>query len=313
LSALINAAYRQPWTGFNDALSEQQFAGLKTLWDWLQLLIIPLAIAAVGLLFNRAERATDRYIATQDRHERVLQAYLDKMADHLLAKDSSLASPDLGPIVRNVARARTLTVLRALEDDVERKTSVIRFLYEAQLIGKGNEIVVLRNADLSGVPMDNLNLSQISLQEANLSNANLLFADLSGANLLRADLSGADLRGAKLSGADLRGAKLSGADLTRADLTRADLRKADLSDARVFAADLTGAKLAGATVEKASFTGAEGLTLEMIWETMLWKRAWFNQDFWLQLDQGPKKVGPASTGTSGTGQSQPVSDPKKHA
>ena len=40
----------------------------KTLWDWLQLLIVPLALALVALLFQRATTRTEQQI-TQQRYE----------------------------------------------------------------------------------------------------------------------------------------------------------------------------------------------------------------------------------------------------
>ena len=45
------------WTGFNGSNKSG-----KTLWDWLQLLIIPLALAIIAILFNRAERKNEQRI-----------------------------------------------------------------------------------------------------------------------------------------------------------------------------------------------------------------------------------------------------------
>ncbi len=55
---LIFVGYRFDWTGF----------ARKTLWDWLQLLIIPLVLAVAALLFNFANTRTERQIA-QQRYE----------------------------------------------------------------------------------------------------------------------------------------------------------------------------------------------------------------------------------------------------
>jgi hypothetical protein len=69
-----------------------------TLWDWLRLLIVPAAIAGVGLWFNQQQREreiriadqraqTDREIADQGRLNDILQAYIDQMGQLLLDKD----------------------------------------------------------------------------------------------------------------------------------------------------------------------------------------------------------------------------------
>ena len=87
--SLIWAAYQFAWpdTGFQG----------KTVWDWLSLLIVPLALAVVALFFNqattRAEREIaqkryeqDQQIAFDKQREDLLQAYFDRMSDLLLEK-----------------------------------------------------------------------------------------------------------------------------------------------------------------------------------------------------------------------------------
>jgi hypothetical protein len=55
----------------------------KTLWDWLQLLIIPLVLAVIALIFQLANSRTERQIARQ-RYEQDQQIALDKQRKDLL-------------------------------------------------------------------------------------------------------------------------------------------------------------------------------------------------------------------------------------
>src|SRR6266566_4807835 len=165
----------------------------KTLWDWMQLLIIPVVLAVAAFLFNMATNRTeqnitaqrykndqeiaaqryknDQEIAADKQREDLLQTYLDRMSELLL--NNHLRSSDPKKEVRYIARARTLTVLSRL--DANRKKSLLQFLYESDLINATTgSIVRLENADLSGV---------------DLSDASLSFADLSGADLSGANLS----------------------------------------------------------------------------------------------------------------------------
>ena len=84
----------------------------KTLWDWMELLIIPLFLAGGAFFLNRSERNTEREIATDRQQEVALQAYLDRMAD-LLLKENLRKSDNVE--ARRVAMVRTLTVLRGLD------------------------------------------------------------------------------------------------------------------------------------------------------------------------------------------------------
>src|SRR5437588_5003618 len=80
--ALIIIGYRSDWTGFNG----NNKSG-KTLWDWLQLLVVPLVLALVALLFQGATTRREHQI-TQQRYEndqRIVQQRYEK--DQELAID----------------------------------------------------------------------------------------------------------------------------------------------------------------------------------------------------------------------------------
>jgi hypothetical protein len=120
------------WTGFRG----------KTLWDLLQLLIVPLVLVGIGLLFEmqQAERENQRAQAEQELAEQraqdeALQAYLDQMGTLLLTE--GLRESKEGSEERTLARARTITVLGRL--DPKRKTAVMQFLVEAKLVQSVDE------------------------------------------------------------------------------------------------------------------------------------------------------------------------------
>src|SRR5712692_11090556 len=91
----------------------------KTLWDWLQLLIIPSVLTFGVWWLTRLQQQhdqklaekraqTEREISLDNQHEAALQAYIDNMSA-LLEKD--LRDPVELDKVRKIARVRTLTVL----------------------------------------------------------------------------------------------------------------------------------------------------------------------------------------------------------
>jgi hypothetical protein len=177
----------------------------KTVWDWLDLLIVPLMLAliTVGFAWQQDARQNhiedqrakaERELVDQRAQDEAVQAYLDQMSNLLLEKDlretswnNEVPTLDGGSEVQTVARARTISVLPRL--DPSRKTVVMHFLGEADLLGatyvrgelsKGPRaeekapVLSLAGANLSGAGMEQINLS-----EADLSYANLHFADLS--------------------------------------------------------------------------------------------------------------------------------------
>ena len=250
----------------------------KTLWDLLQLLIVPIVLAVGGFWLNqiqksREQRTTqqqaelERELTSDNQQENLLQAYIDKMSELLLHE--KLREPVFEPVLpsdawneaQHIARARTFTVLSKL--DARRKRSVIQFLHESDLISKDKCIVHLNatnldglnGADLSGADLSGLALAYSDLHRVNLSNANLSQANLCEANLSQAVLSGANLRNAILSLTHIF-TYPSQANLSQADLSQADLSGAYLGHVNFRDAILRGTNLSGAVLTDADLTDA---------------------------------------------------------
>jgi uncharacterized protein YjbI with pentapeptide repeats len=227
------------WTGFNGGYGkitihtpakDTELPTARTLWDWLQLLIIPLVLAVAALLFNLATTRTEQNIALDKQREDLLQAYLDRMSELLLKE--KLRSSEADAEVRNVARVRTITILFQL--DARRIDYVFAFLRESDLIKSeaGRSIVSLSEANFSKIDLREVNLHEVDLFKVNLFRANLSKANLSEANLKGANLSGAYLLGTNLSGADLSEADLSFAELGAVNLNRAWVTREQVEQAK---------------------------------------------------------------------------------
>ena len=274
LAAFIFFGYRfsWDWTGFP----------AKRLFDWIQILVIPVAVAIGTFALNRAAKKRDDTAQARAAEESSLQSYLEYISRMLTDPDRPLRRSLMGDNLSVVARAHTLTVLGRFEDG-ERKRSVLQFLYEAGLINRNYTVINLQGANLQRayLPLTNLayaNLRRADLQGADLRRANLqganlqgflLYADLQGANLQEVNLRGINLQGANLQRAYLRRVILQGADLRRADLQGADLQGANLQGADLRRANLQGANLQGADLRRAdlqgaNLQGAEGLTQDLL-------------------------------------------------
>jgi uncharacterized protein YjbI with pentapeptide repeats len=270
------------WTGF----------AKKTLWDWLELLVIPLALAAIafGLNYFANERdqrredrraALERALAADSRREDALRVYLQQMSSLML--DRGLRTSLKGSQVRAVGRAFTLTALRRL--DPRRKAAVVGFLAEAGLIGSLSQRsraplpakVDLSGADLRNVPLRNALLDGVNFTGVDLRGADFRDAFLSGASFDNANLRDADFRHALMAypfriarpsdwnpagrttfmEACVAGARFAVADMKGVIFAAAgwnvDLSNADLEAADFRGADITQAKFDGATTKRAVF------------------------------------------------------------
>jgi uncharacterized protein YjbI with pentapeptide repeats len=270
-------------SGFDEFIPPQPkaegYERAKTLWDWMQLFIIPLVLAIAAFVLNRTQQSntekateqrarTEQEIAERRAQDAVLETYIDRMAELLIDKNLRSQPTDEA---RDMARIRTLTALRRL--DGARNQILIQFLHDAGLLGGQSTPIIdisggdLRGVDLEGAYLEAVNLKganllKANLQDAFLKKANLQGANLEAANLQRAYLEGANLREATLRKANLHKAKLHNADLEVADLREANLQRAYLLEANLSAADLERANLRQtdlrrANLQRANLLGAD--------------------------------------------------------
>jgi uncharacterized protein YjbI with pentapeptide repeats len=240
-------------TTFGITCSLVYFVAKKSLWDFLDLLIVPLALAIIGYGFAVQQQARQTQLETQrDKRAQAveqqraqneaLQAYLGQMSHLILEK--GLPGAAEGDTVFTLAQARTTTGISQFDGTHNR--AVTRFLSDSGLL---RDPALLAKADLEGA----------KLPKAVLPKAYLVGTHLNGANLTEAVLSSAVFSATEKEGGDT--IPITAADLTRADLTKASLLEADLSGCTLDKVTLTkaalqGANLSGASLEDANLTKA---------------------------------------------------------
>ena len=273
------------WTGFGKRETVENQEPGKTLWDWLDLLGVPITLAILGYILQqqqqkRSERLSNdqREIADNEAKEEVLQNYFDRLSSLLIDKNllaiaakangensGESINPEQKELLNagvDVIRARTLSILRRLGNNPERKTSVIRFLIEAEVTNK-------TKLDLSDAALSGTDLSGTNLSGTNLSGVKLIRASLTQTSLINADLTQAKLLGANLINADLFNADLTQANLLEADLSSANLTKATLTQTNFCNADIKGAKLINVSLRNARYLTDEQLTQAKLCRTRL--------------------------------------------
>jgi uncharacterized protein YjbI with pentapeptide repeats len=245
--------------------------GKISFWEWLGVLIIPLALLAAGILLHNEQVRYESIATNQRAQDEALRQYLDQMSNLMI--DECLREQPENSDVRLLAQARTTALLLELDD--ARKRRPLKLIYRLHLINKPVPVLTLENAAL-----DKADLSEITLHDACLRGLDLRGADLSGANLSRTDLSEADLRGADLSRANLAGAYLRGANLlpyeeqdpaklNSFNLNGVDPNNINLSGDGLKLTNLSGAilrgvDLSGANLAYANLSGAKGVTQEQL-------------------------------------------------
>ena len=255
---------RWAWTGFwgYDPPNDKHQRG-KTLWDWLQLLIIPVILAGGGIWFstqqndaglrlNKQQYEQSMHLTENQQKETTLKTAMDDLSGLIL--DKGLRASPQNAEVRVVARAKILAAFRLI--DPPRKRTLLQFLIEAQLVTRvfnRSPLLSLRGAALDHASLGGAHLEGANLNGANLSGADLRDAYLEGANLTNTQMDAAHLESAHLEGHTF----LSSANLENAHLENAHLSDADLHDAHLEGAYLRGAHLEGAHLEGAHLIHAD--------------------------------------------------------
>ena len=291
-------AYRRDWrwTGLpadpGDGTPAAPPRPAKTLWDWLQLLIVPLvlALAAFGLNAAQVDRdrrqeerraeqerklearraARDRASAEDRAREETLRTYLQQMSDLMTRPGRATAD------TQTLAQTLTLVALRRL--DGARKGLVVEFLIEADLIETAAAPPAPVASPGCGAPGQHacrrIGVS-VSLENADLREAIMppsLSSEVGGAvvalgpggrPLPRAAAAAVSFVG-WFDGADLRNADFRGRALMGVTFDGADLRGATFSGASLDGTSFSGACVSGARFDRvevghrADFSGTEG-------------------------------------------------------
>jgi len=143
----------------------------KRVRNWLQViaaLAVPVVIAIGTWRFTAQQSEASAQVAQDQQQETALQMYLDRMSNLLLNNKLRESQPE--DEVRNVARARTVTVLPQL--NAGRKGELVRFLRQAGLINRENVIIALGGTYLGYADLEYTKLADTSLAGTSGSTGN---------------------------------------------------------------------------------------------------------------------------------------------
>ncbi len=244
--------------------------GEKTLWDWLELLLIPVGLLIIGIYFTNYFTSQQMDVNVEKVRYEVTQNYLDifkkenfltefkQEVDYAVKNQSELKKAiEQNPEnvcfhyykylpKNNLLTSKTKLVLEQLtklktskySKSIEKK-HILEFLRSSELIKKGQNqetqkynYLMIPFADMSSSDLYYADLSNTCLDSVKFSSYDGSYTSTS--DMRRIKLNGSILTGAILKGANLRYADLRGAELKNSSLENADLRGANLSGAKVY-------------------------------------------------------------------------------
>jgi uncharacterized protein YjbI with pentapeptide repeats len=266
---------RQCLTSFN--LDQCNLLG-KTVWDWLDLLGVPLSLAILGYILQRQQQKRSealareqrerdqilakeqREIAADEEKEEILQTYFDRLSTVLIDKNI-LAIAQKIYISESENKAEKAEI-RSQESN--HTTDEEELFYAAIDVIRARTLSILRRFKDDRerkssvvrflIAAEVISKGKLSLHKASLSRVDLSYAPLISANFSEADLRHADLRSAILINADLRSAILINANLSDANLSDANLLTAKLEDTILISTRFLKANLSMAHLTNANLT-----------------------------------------------------------
>ncbi len=248
--------YDQPWTGFGKGVGNNvQSNSPKTLWDWLELIIVPISLSLIAWFFKKSEIKTEKAISLEKNREGELYSFYDYVQNIHFSTD--LNDNRTKEMVSVLASARAKVIIGNL--DVKRKASFIKFLYEVGFINIDGPIIVFDRPDFSGINLDNNSLFKMTIRGADFSNSSFEFSTLSfsifsGSCFSKSSFYFAQLQRAYFDWCEVDSADFSHANLEKASLGRLIGKNPNFSNAYLVEAHLIGAYLYKANFQKANMT-----------------------------------------------------------
>ncbi|MEM8640197.1 MAG: pentapeptide repeat-containing protein [Cyanobacteria bacterium P01_G01_bin.54] len=254
----------------------------KQLWNFIVSFGTLVAIPLVGFTFQRNLNISNREIAQDRQNTETVNAYFDFASNLLSSSDHQETRDKNSTMIEKLLASESNAAFRQL--DAVRKSQVLKFMYNQNLIFSNNEIErrfketkesndspicnqEQRQKKISELQcfkekfyrfnFDKSLLLEMDLEEINLESALLPGIQLEAVNLNQSVFEDAILRRANLTNSELKGANLINIDLTNADLSGSQLSvEANLTDADLINANLTNSNLIGANLTNSDLTGA---------------------------------------------------------
>jgi len=223
-----------------------QFHPGKTFWDWLDLLIIPGALAIFAYTFDRNEKKREKTIEIDRMRENTLQQYFNDI-ERLTFR--GLQTSKKGDSIREIARSRTLAVLRML--DGKRKWNVLKFLSDMNLILRDKDgtndhpIISLHDADLSYlffcpvIPSKDVDFRyQPLFQDIDLSGSDLNNAQLNEIKFYNANLNNANWTDSLINGCVFSGVSFTSSYFVNCKIRNSHFMESDFSSCKFIRAKI---------------------------------------------------------------------------
>jgi uncharacterized protein YjbI with pentapeptide repeats len=226
------------WTGFGKYDEENLGPRFKTLWDWLDLLIIPIAVGVCAWIFKEAEKDKSNKSEIERNQNETLDSFIKIMTELII--NNNLANAKSTLETRIIARTRINLAFSNLSGS--RKGQILQFLFESRLIDQTPQINLnganLKNAILDGIVLSNAEIRGVyfnnaTITESNLNGANFISSDFTNANLSKSlmqntNLSYTNLTNGKMNNMNLTSVNFEGANLTNANLNGSIIRQEQL-------------------------------------------------------------------------------------
>lgn len=215
------------WMGFSPYDTAKDGPAPKKLWDWLDLLIVPLSIATMGLLYNKIEKSKEEKKEFENKQNEILDSYFKVISDLILK--SNLLDITLNNKSRIIARTRTIVAIENLND--ERKGQVLQFLHESKLIN--TEIIELLGANFKSSEVSGIVLKDVTIKGVYFCNSKFIKTYLDNSVFTSCDFSDTNFSDSSMNNTDLSYTKLRRCQLRNINLTTVNFDGADLTDANL--------------------------------------------------------------------------------
>jgi len=229
----VNPNMSPEWTGFGAYDESKQGVRAKTLWDWLDLLVIPVVLAVIAWLYKEHEKFKNKNNEKTQRQNQALDDFIKIITDLNLNHGLATTSPKDG--TKEIARSRVILILESIEG--ERKGEILQFLYESKLIDM-NPKLVLFGANFNKIQLSGIDLSEAEIRgayfiDSDIQNVNIDNSIFIGCNFKNSNFSKSKVYKTDFSYSNLSGCLFNDMDLSSVNFEGANLSKADFSDSIV--------------------------------------------------------------------------------
>lgn len=227
----------------------------KTLWDWLQLLLVPIILILGGFWLNRSESRhslemqksindTNLSIEKERFEDGILNSYINDIAQMIINSDTAKLRTNR---IMAVYKIKTLTTLNRLNS--ERRNYLIQFLVDSKMLNYWDFLSDFKNIHVSGIFFNDVSFDDFKFIGSSISSSRFFSCSIQSSKSSHSDFTSSMFNDMKINIFDISSSKF-----IQSSLVKVIFSECKIKDSKFYGSKIQHSSLGNSTIESSDLS-----------------------------------------------------------